>query len=56
MAANKNRLLNEELLRGSAFAVGDAKYWERPLDVSLKGKGDLFTNKKAPKYKKRRLP
>jgi hypothetical protein len=35
--ANKNRTLNDELLRGSAFAVGDAKYWDRPLDVSLKG-------------------
>ena len=45
VAANKNRSLNEELLRGSAFAVGDAKYWERPLDVSLKGKGNPFTNK-----------
>ena len=26
VAANKNRTLNEDLLRGSAFAVGDAKY------------------------------
>ncbi len=44
--ANKGRTLNEELLRGSAPAVGDAKYWDRPLDVSLKGgkgKGDPFT-------------
>jgi hypothetical protein len=43
--ANKDRTLNEELLRGSAIAVGDAKYWDRPLDVSLKGRGDPFTNK-----------
>lgn len=33
------------MLRESAFAVGDAKYWYRPLDVSLKGRGDPFTNK-----------
>jgi hypothetical protein len=43
VVANKNRSLNEELLRGSIFAVGDAKYWDRPPDVSLKGKGDPFT-------------
>lgn len=54
--ANKNRTLNEDLLRGSAFAVGDAKYWDRSLDVSLKGGGakDPFTNKKGRKYKKPR--
>jgi len=44
---NKGRLLNDELLRGSAFAIGDAKYWDRPLDVSLKGRGDPFTNKNS---------
>jgi type I restriction-modification system DNA methylase subunit len=43
--ANKDRPLNDELLRGSAFAVGDAKHWDRRLDVSLKGRGDPFTNK-----------
>ncbi len=42
--ANKGRTLNDELLWGSAPAVGGAKYWNRPLDVSLKqGKGDPFT-------------
>ena len=38
LAANKNKTLDDERLRGSAFAVGDAKYWDRPLDVALKGK------------------
>ena len=54
--ANKNRTLDEDLLRGNAFAVGDAKYWERSLDNSLKGgkARDPFTNKKVRKYKKPR--
>ena len=44
--ANKNRMLNDELLRGTAFAVGDAKYWDRPLDVSLRRnrRGDSLTD------------
>ncbi|CAN5624756.1 class I SAM-dependent DNA methyltransferase [soil metagenome] len=42
---NKNRTLNEDLLSGKSFAVGDAKYWDRPLDVSIKGKQkDSLTN------------
>ena len=51
VAANKGRTLNDEVLRGGAFAVGDAKYWDRQLDVSLKGRGDAFTNKKVREYK-----
>lgn len=48
VAANKDRTLTDELLRGRAFAV--AKYWERPLDMSLKGgKQDAFSNKN-PSY------
>jgi hypothetical protein len=54
--ANKNRTLDDESLRGAAFAVGDAKYWDRRLDVSLRGRGDPFTNKKAQKYKTHRSP
>jgi type I restriction-modification system DNA methylase subunit len=47
---NKNKKLNETLLEGRAFAVGDAKYWDRPLDVSLKRVGsEPFTNKN-PSY------
>ena len=52
--ANKDRTLNDELLRGRAFAVGDAKQWDRPLDVSLKGRGDPFSNKKVRERKTRR--
>ncbi|MEO7910958.1 MAG: hypothetical protein ABIV47_15045, partial [Roseiflexaceae bacterium] len=45
-AANKNKTLDEALLQGHAFAVGDAKYWDRPLDSTLKSAGgDQFTNK-----------
>jgi hypothetical protein len=51
VTANKRKTLNDELLQGSAFAVGDAKYWDRPLDVSLKGRGDPFTNKKVREHK-----
>jgi type I restriction-modification system DNA methylase subunit len=44
--ANKNRTLDEALLHGKAFAVGDAKYWDRPLDQNLKRANvDAFTNK-----------
>jgi hypothetical protein len=49
VAANKDRTLDDDVLRGSALAVGDAKYWDRPLDVSLKGHGDPFSNKN-PSY------
>jgi len=50
LAANKDRALTDELLNGRAFAVGDAKFWERPLDVSLKAGGrDAFSNKN-PSY------
>ncbi len=50
LIANKGKKLNEALLQGRAFAVGDAKYWDRPLDVSLKSTGgDPFTNKN-PSY------
>ncbi len=50
LLANKGKKLNEARLQGHAFAVGDAKYWDRPLDVSLKSMGgDPFTNKN-PSY------
>ncbi len=50
--ANKNKTLTDAHLRGGGLAVGDAKYWDRPLDVTLAsaGKsGDTFTNKN-PSY------
>ncbi len=35
-ASNKDVTLTEEVLASKAYAIGDAKYWNRPLDVSLK--------------------
>jgi hypothetical protein len=43
--ANKNRVLNEADL-DAAVAVGDAKYWERKLDVS--STGDLDEISRVP--------
>ena len=44
--ARKNQVLNEQRLASGALAVGDAKYWDRPLDTALTAKGgDPFTNK-----------
>jgi hypothetical protein len=36
LAANRGKVLNDGLLVNTAFAIGDAKYWDRPLDVSVK--------------------
>jgi len=50
VAANKGKTLTDELLKGNAFAIADAKYWGRPLDVSVKGgRRDAFSNKN-PSY------
>ncbi len=50
LTANKDKTLTDDLLRGHAYAVADAKYWGRPLDVAVKTKGgDPFTNKN-PSY------
>jgi len=35
-SANKDLVSTPDLLRGKAFAIGDAKHWDRPLDVSLR--------------------
>ena len=44
--ANKGRTLDDHLPEQGAIAVGDAKYWERPLDSALKSKSaDAFSNK-----------
>ena len=48
--ANKNKTLDDRLPTQGALAVGDAKFWDRPLDVAIKTKsGDPFTNKN-PSY------
>src|SRR6202051_4831446 len=42
--------LDDASLASRAFAVGDAKYWDCPLDIAVKGAGsDPFTNKN-PSY------
>ncbi len=47
---NKNKVLTDELLQSRAFAVGDAKHWDRKLDTTIKGSTtDPFTNKN-PSY------
>jgi len=52
LAANKNKTLTDVLLRGSAFAVGDAKAWDRPLDKVQPhhGKGGDTLSNKNPSY------
>jgi hypothetical protein len=48
--ANKGKTLDDSLPAQGAVAVGDAKFWDRPLDSALKTKGgDPFTNKN-PSY------
>jgi hypothetical protein len=49
---NRDRTLTDELLRDRAFVVGDAKFWERPLDASLKSRTrDAFSNDKVSEHK-----
>jgi type I restriction-modification system DNA methylase subunit len=50
LASNKNKTLDETLLHNKAFAVGDAKYWDRPLDTNLKTAKDAFFTNKNPSY------
>ena len=45
LVANKGKTLNEALLAPGAFAVGDAKAWDRALDVAIKTGGDALNNK-----------
>ena len=45
LEASGDEVLTEQSLAGRAFAVGETKHWDRPLDVSLKRKGDAFTNR-----------
>ena len=50
--ANKGAVLDEARLAAGALAVGEAKYWERPLDVTLQDAqraGDPFDNRN-PSY------
>src|SRR6266566_422206 len=52
LEVNKGKILTKALLESKAFAVGDAKSWNRPLDIAMKAEGkdrDLLTNKN-PSY------
>lgn len=50
LLSNKGKKLDEENLRPAAIAIGDAKYWDCPLDIAMQRKtGDPFTNKN-PSY------
>ncbi len=40
----KGQVLREGEIAGG-LAVGDAKYWDRPLDQAIRGGGDPFTNR-----------
>jgi len=48
--ANKNKVLDDTLLEGRAIAVGEAKAWDHPLDISPKRKEDVFYSNKNPSY------
>ncbi|MEI6778786.1 MAG: Eco57I restriction-modification methylase domain-containing protein [Chloroflexales bacterium] len=48
--ANKKATLDDSLSAQGALAIGDAKFWDRPLDTMLVSKtGDPFSNKN-PSY------
>jgi hypothetical protein len=48
--AHKTQVLTDTSVRSAAFAVGDAKRWDRPLDLALRTRsGDPFSNKN-PSY------
>jgi hypothetical protein len=50
LTANKGRTLDDTLPQGGGLAVGDAKYWDRPLDLASKGSGGDFFSNKNPSY------
>jgi len=44
--AQKKKALTDALPKQGSYAVGDAKFWDRPLDMALAGKSkDVFSNK-----------
>jgi hypothetical protein len=46
--ANKNRVLDDTLPRQGGYAVGDAKYWDRPLDLTVRSSGGDASSHKDP--------
>jgi hypothetical protein len=48
--ANKNKLLTDALPQQGGIAIGDAKHWNRPLDIAVRQPtGDALSNKN-PSY------
>jgi len=50
LAVHKNQVLTEAVAGEGAFAVGDAKYWNRPLDIAVRTKGADALSNKNPAY------
>jgi len=50
LAAHKNQVLTEAVAGEGAFAVGDAKYWNRPLDIAVRTKGADALSNNNPSY------
>ena len=50
LATHKNQVLTEAVAGEGAFAVGDAKYWDRPLDIAVRTKGADALSNKNPSY------
>ena len=48
--AHKNQVLNESVADEGAFAVGDAKYWQRPLDIAVRRRDADALSNKNPAY------
>ena len=50
LAAMKNQVLTDELLKGGGIAVGDAKHWNRPLDTAVRVNPNDALSNKNPSY------
>ncbi|MHB9036366.1 MAG: Eco57I restriction-modification methylase domain-containing protein [Armatimonadota bacterium] len=50
VAANKNQTLTDDLLQQGGIAVGDAKYWNRPLDIAIRQSSTDALSNKNPSY------
>ncbi len=48
--ANKGKTLTDALPTQGMIAIGDAKSWDRPLDVTIKDKNKDIFNNKNPSY------
>jgi hypothetical protein len=48
--ARTNQMLTDQLPQQGGYAVGDAKYWNRPLDRAIKTNDDKFFTNHNPSY------